>query len=251
MREVTARREQMARWGEFFFRWRSYLPLLLLPVVPLVIARFRYPFGSHAADLAWEVACVALALGGVALRAWTVGVAAPGTSGRNTRHQKARSLNTTGSYSLVRHPLYLANSVIVLGLALFPHAWLVPTVAVLAAGYYACIAHREEQFLRARFGPEFEAWAARVPAMVPAFSGWVPPARPFDWRAAVRREFYGLTVVLVTPLGLDIVEDYLETGTFDLDPLWTVTAVVGAVLFLVIRALKKRTLMLDAPPAAD
>ena len=43
---------------------------------------------------------------------------------------------TTGPYSVVRHPLYLGNAVIVIALALFPHSWLLPlVVAVATTGY--------------------------------------------------------------------------------------------------------------------
>ncbi len=243
---MTAEGRALApRVGEFFFRWRSYLPLLLLPVVAVAIARSQYPFGSPGADLTWEIACVLLALGGFAIRVYTVGVSAPGTSGRNTREQKAVSLNTTGPYSVVRHPLYLANSIIALGLSLFTHAWITPPlVVVLAVGYYACIAQREEQYLRQRFGAAFDAWAARVPAIIPALSRSVPAARPFEWRVVLRREFYGLALIMVMPLVLDVAEDLHETGVFDLDPVWTVAAAGGGGLFVVLRFLKKRTSLL-------
>lgn len=228
-------------WGDFLFRWRSYLPLLLVPLVVAAVERFQHPIRSHIGDLAWEALCVAVALAGVAMRAVTVGFAAPGTSGRNTRQQKARTLNTTGPYSIVRHPLYVANAVIVLGLALFPHTWLAPpAVAVLTLAYYACIARREEAFLHERFGAEFDAWAARVPAVVPAPRRWRRPDRRFDWRVVARREFYALGLVLVVPLLLDVVEDRHETGGLQLDPVWTAVAGVGAGLFGALRLAKKR-----------
>jgi len=237
--------------GDFFFRWRSYLPLILAPLLAAAVVRSQLAFDSRD-DLVWEIGCVLLALAGVALRAWTVGVAAPGTSGRNTREQKAASLTTTGPYSLVRHPLYLANSIIALGLALFPHAWIAPPlVATLTAVYYACIAEREDQYLRERFGAAWAAWAARVPRVIPSFRGWVPAARPFRWRVALRREFYALGVVLVAPLLLDVGEDLHETGAFDLDPVWTATAVLGGALFAALRFLKKRTSLLDVPRRAE
>jgi len=237
-------RAMAARCGDFFFRWRSYLPLTLAPLVALAVARSQLALTSRD-DLLWEVGCVLLALGGLALRAWAVGVAAPGTSGRNTREQKAATLNTTGPYSLVRHPLYIANSIIALGLALFPHAWTVPPlVATLATAYYACIAEREDQFLRERFGVAWMEWAARVPRAIPAFGQWQPAAQPFQWRVMLRREFYGLTLILVAPLIFDVAEDFYETGAFDLDPVWAVTAALGSVLFVVMRYLKKRTSVL-------
>ncbi|PYM20277.1 MAG: hypothetical protein DMD81_02185 [Candidatus Rokuibacteriota bacterium] len=170
-RADTALSRPVVALGDFFFRWRSYLPFALLPLVILAVGQSRPARGRHGGELGWEIACVLLSLGGLALRAYTVGVAAPGTSGRNTREQKAASLNTTGPYSVVRHPLYVANFVIAVGLALFTRAWFLPlVVAALTFGYYACIVQREEVFLRERFGAAFDGWSARVPAVVPTFS---------------------------------------------------------------------------------
>jgi protein-S-isoprenylcysteine O-methyltransferase Ste14 len=231
----------MERIGGVLFRWRSYLPLALIPFVVWAISASEIPIETRAMDWSWEVACVLLALGGVGLRGWIVATAAPGTSGRNTRHQKARSLNTTGPYSLVRHPLYVANIVIVVALALFTHTWLAPpVVAVVAIGYYACIARHEDAYLRGRFGEEFVGWAARVSAWVPRFSAYRRPSRRFDWTVVVRREFYALAVVLVAPFGLDAIEESYDVGRLVLDPLWTAVAGLGAVLFVVFRWLKKR-----------
>lgn len=226
--------------GCFFFRWRSYLPLVLLPLVVAAIARFQYRFGSHVADLTWELGCMLLACVGLAIRVYTVGVAAPGTSGRGTRRLKAASLNTTGPYSVVRHPLYLGNALIAMGFALFPHTWLVPVaVAPLLAGYYACIARWEEQYLRTQFGVAFETWARRVPAVIPAFRRYVPADRPFDVRRVLRTEFHGLALILVAPLIIDVVEDLYGKGFFHLDPFWAGAALVGLAQLAVFRRLKR------------
>ena len=247
-------RAPQSRWvlglGEALFRWRSYIPLGLLPLVGLAILRATYPFGTESADLAWETGCVSLSLAGMALRIWTVGVAAPGTSGRNTRAQKAETLNTTGPYSLLRHPLYLANGIIVMGLALFPHTWLLPpAVAALTLAYYMLIAWREEDFLRARFGRGWEEWAERVPRFWPRFAHFVPAARPWRWREALRREYHGLTLVLILPLVLDVAEDLHETGAFDLDEVWTVVACAGVAFYVTVRLLAKRTRLLRSHPS--
>ncbi|MDP2626109.1 MAG: isoprenylcysteine carboxylmethyltransferase family protein [Candidatus Rokubacteria bacterium] len=239
----------MFRLADFLFRWRSYLPLALIPVVAGALMTTQHPLKSWLGDLAWEVGCVLFALAGWGIRAYTVGVAAPGTSGRNTRRQKAATLNTTGPYSVVRHPLYVANGIIALGLALFPHTWLAPViVAVATIAYYACIGWREEAFLKERFGEAYEAWAARVPAALPAPSRYVPAARPFDWVVVARREFYALALILIAPLFLDAAEDLYETGRVTVDAVWVISAIVGAAAFLVLRYLKKRTTILT--PAA-
>jgi protein-S-isoprenylcysteine O-methyltransferase Ste14 len=232
----------MERTGEVLFRWRSYLPLLLIPLVVWAIVGFRIPIETRAADWAWEIGSFLIALGGVGLRVWTVGTAAPGTSGRSTRRRQARSLNTTGPYSLIRHPLYVANVVIAVGLSLFPHAWLAPPiVGVLGVVYYICIARYEEAYLRERFGEEFRTWAARVHSTIPRFSGYVPASLRFDWAPVARREFYALALVLVAPIVLDAIEDSYERGRLVLDPLWVGVALVGITEFVALRFLKKRS----------
>jgi protein-S-isoprenylcysteine O-methyltransferase Ste14 len=241
------RRSIVFNLGDFFFRWHSYLPLLLVPILCAAIATTQYRFASHSSDVIWEVGTLTLAVAGLVLRAWTVGVAAPGTSGRNTRRQKATTLNTTGPYSMIRHPLYLANWLIVLALALFPHSWLAaPVVASIAAGYYVCIAKREEAFLREQFGSRFEQWAERVPALIPQMSLYVPAQRAFDFKVVIRREFYGLAVILVTPLPIELVEYFIQHRALAVDPIWTVTAFVGAVSFALCWTLKKQGRLREA-----
>jgi hypothetical protein len=136
-----------------------------------------------------------------------------------------------------------------MGLALFPHTWLLPpAVAALTLVYYMLIAWREEDFLRARFGGQWDEWATRVPRLWPAFGHFVPAARPWRWREALRREYHGLTLVLVLPFVLDVAEDLHESGVFNLDPIWTVVAAIGLGVYVTVRLLAKRTPLLRSRP---
>ena len=225
--------------GDVLFRWRSWLPLLLLP---LFLASFLgYPGGSQGLDLVWELAYFGVSALGMAVRLFTTGTAPRGTSGRNTRQQKATVLNTTGPYSLVRHPLYLGNYLIGLGMSLFTRTWFLPIIVSLAALlYYERIAAREEQFLESRFGDAFREWAARVPAVLPRLSGWRPPALPFSWARALDREFYAVGEVTVAFFFLDILEDWAAHGGLTLDPVWTIVGAAGALFFAGMWVRKKR-----------
>jgi protein-S-isoprenylcysteine O-methyltransferase Ste14 len=240
--------EQLGSTGDVLFRWRSWWPLLLLPLFLASFSGLAYPLGSHRLDLLWELSCFAVSVLGLALRVATVGTAPRGTSGRNTRAQKAAVLNTTGPYSLVRHPLYLANYLIALGMSLFSRTWFLPIIVSLATLlYYERIATREEAFLEARFGEAFRQWAARVPAALLRPSGWRPPTLPFSWERALRREFYAVGEVPVAFFVLDVLEDWTVNRRIAVDPVWTTVAVAGVVFFVVMRLRKKRR---RAPPRA-
>ncbi len=163
------------------FRGRSVLPLVLVPLFALTYVTER-PFRPWPEW--WIAACVLVSLAGVLVRVYVKGTAPAGTSERSTISIRAARLNTGGAYSLVRHPLYTANTLIALGLTMMSPAWLFPIVALLLhLLYFERIAMAEERFLMATFGPEFTEWAARVPALVPrTLRGFVPAA--FAWRRA-------------------------------------------------------------------
>ena len=167
-------RDTLEERGRWLFRYRGHLPLLLLPVFAAALLNSPSVPGAR---IGWEALCLVIAFAGLAVRAATVGFVPARTSGRNTAAQVADALNTTGMYSVVRHPLYLGNAIVLLGVTLLFSCWWLVLIVLLAFGlYYERIMLAEEAFLRRQFGDSFEAWAARVPAIVPNLRGWQRPA---------------------------------------------------------------------------
>lgn len=234
-------RHELERSGNHLFRWRSYWPLLFLPVLLLALRDFRYLGDSAALDYLWEGLCLAVALAGLALRAATVGFVPARTSGRNTRRQVAESLNTLGMYSVVRHPLYVGNFLIGLGIAMFPHdGWLVAIYVLLFALYYERIMFAEEEFLRERFGDEFEQWARRTPAFVPRPSLWRAPQAAFCWRAVLSRENSTQFAIFGVFTLCELLGDQFMGEPFELDPVWTLLFALSLTAYLALRWLKRR-----------
>jgi len=244
--------EELEREGRFLFRWRSFLPLLIIPVALVALAdgaKIETLWGSTSDDL-WTYACMFISTLGLAIRWMTIGFIPPGTSGRNTLVQRAHVLNTTGMYSVVRNPLYLGNFIVIVGLALATRSWWFVLVVSLAYWLYIeRIIATEEQFLTKKFGAEYEEWAQRVPAFVPRFSLWRSPAQSFSLRTLLRREYSGLLTLAASYLALELVFDLaIKRKGFVLwlheDRIGILLFVLSIIFFALLRTLKKRTAIL-------
>jgi len=242
-------RTELEQSGSWLFRHRSYLPLALVAVFIPCLCTFAYLGHSHFINEIWQGVCLAVSFLGLAVRIITVGRAPIGTSGRNTREQVAETLNTTGIYSVVRHPLYLGNYLIMLGFALWPHnCWLVVLTTCIYALYYERIMLAEEAFLRGRFGETFEKWAAATPAFIPRFRGWKPSPVPFCWRTVAQREYNAFFLILSVFFLFDLIGDSIAENNWQMDAgkwAWFAVFLAGFLIFAVLRGLKKHTKLLD------
>ena len=239
---------ELERQGNWLFRWRSYLPLLGMPVAVAAMASVHWPFGSFEFHQAWEILCLAVSFAGLAIRAITVGHAPIGTSGRNTTEQVAWSLNTTGMYSIVRHPLYFGNYLIGLGAVFVPFVWWLPLLYSTAYWlYYERIMLAEEAFLQQQFGKTFEQWSNATPTFVPKLSLWRRPAEPFSLRFVLRKEYTGLAVVVLLHTAIEISEHLVIDHRFIMEPIWKAFFAAGTSAYLLLRFLKRKTRILDVP----
>lgn len=94
-----------------------------------------------------------------------------GRSGDNSG--SANSLVCRGGlYSRIRHPMYLGDMVLYLGLALLAPGWMSLTCLVL--GWLALIlqARTEDAYLAVRFGDAFSTWADGTGLLLPLPRKW-------------------------------------------------------------------------------
>lgn len=235
---------EFERSGGLLFRWRSYVPAFLLAVILVALTGFHYPRGSHNLDMIWDSVCLGVAMLGLGIRFYTVGHAPDRTSGRNTKHQVAAVLNTTGLYSIVRHPLYVGNFLIWVGLSLFPREWWCTAIIVLAfVVFYERVMIAEEQFLRMRFGEQFAQWAEKTPAFIPRFSLWTPPVLPFSFKRALRGEYSGFFGIILVFNLLEIVGDFFAKHRLEIDWEWALLLVFAFATYIVLRHLKHKKLL--------
>ncbi|MBS1232298.1 MAG: lipid phosphate methyltransferase [Bacteroidetes bacterium] len=147
---------EFERSGNWLFKRRSWLPVVLIIAGIIVLNLTNRQ--AILFDSTEELIFLGISLLGQAIRIYTVGYAPRNTSGRNTiAGQIADELNTTGSYSLVRHPLYLGNFFMWLGPVLFVRTPVFVLFFILFYWlYYERIMFAEEQFLRGKFGDAYD-----------------------------------------------------------------------------------------------
>jgi protein-S-isoprenylcysteine O-methyltransferase Ste14 len=132
---------------------RQGIGLLLL----LVCAWFAVPAGENRILAGFVIGAL-----GQAWRIYAAGVI-----------YKNKRLATTGTYSLVRHPLYLGNFLILAGFTLACANWAVVAVVVFfLLFYYPAAIRYEDHKLQGLFGEEWQAWGTQTPAMFPTRLHW-------------------------------------------------------------------------------
>ncbi len=85
--------------------------------------------------------------------------------------RKNAELTTTGPYAHTRNPLYLGSMMIAFGFAVAAHSlWIAVVLVVLFIAIYVPVIRSEEEYLRSVF-PDFDAYAAAVPRLLPRLVG--------------------------------------------------------------------------------
>ena len=239
-----ALREEFEKSGNWLFRHRSHLPFLMVPILLLALVnsdRLEKMFGERA-ETAWEIFSVLVSLAGYAVRCLTVGWVPEGTSGRNTKGQLAESLNVDGIYSVVRHPLYLGNFLLLLGIVLFVEVWWFVLICVLSFWlYYERIMYAEEAFLMHKFGTDYSFWASQTPAFWPRLSGWRAPKLKFSFRMMFKREYTTLMGLTVGYVALAFSKEIFTGRGLKFHFFWGVLLTAAFIFYFTLRYLRKKT----------
>jgi protein-S-isoprenylcysteine O-methyltransferase Ste14 len=106
-------------------------------------------------DLFWPGAAIAVL--GILFRFWASGFV-----------MKNKELATSGPYSLVRHPLYTGNILMLIGYCLANGmVWPWAVGAFFLWFWYPPAISYEDGKLEVLFGDPWRAWSARIPALIP------------------------------------------------------------------------------------
>ena len=240
-----ALQEDMRQQGNWLFKNRSYLPLFILVIglALYILKEFNLNFilGQETTyEFIYNFICLGIGLLGLYIRFHVVGYAAENTSGKNTAEQKADTVNSTGFYSIVRHPLYLGNFLMWLSAAmLIANIWFILVFCLVYWVYYERIMYAEEAYLRDKFGDSYLNWANTVPTFFPRCKNYRKPSLPFNWMKAIKSEknsFAALTLIFCL---FDIIGQII-TQRYSFNYVFIGLSIFSLLMYVVIKILKVR-----------
>jgi protein-S-isoprenylcysteine O-methyltransferase Ste14 len=234
--------------GNKLFKYRGQIPVILfLLAVPVVYFTDYKCFDSNSVlDLSLLITCVIISLSGQVIRSIAIGTANKHTSGRNTKEgQVAEALNTKGIYSTVRHPLYLGNYLMWIGIVAYTYnIYFVIIVSLLFWLYYERIMFAEERFLERKFGNDYVNWSLEVPAFIPSFKNKVKSEIPFSLKTTFRREYSGITATIIGFVFVDFFRVWFTNGEVQWKTSHLIVLIVAFSITLLFRTLKHNTKIL-------
>jgi protein-S-isoprenylcysteine O-methyltransferase Ste14 len=236
---------EFERSGNWLFKRRSWLPVFMIAAGIIMMY-----LGNRQAiifDVRDELIFLGVSLFGQVIRIITVGFAPRNTSGRNTVNgQIADELNTTGIYSILRHPLYLGNFFMWLGPALFLRSvGFIVFFILLYWLYYERIMFAEEQFLRRKFGEIYDKWSETVAAFIPFSFRYIPSKLHFSVRNVLKREYNSFVNIFVIFILLDLFRNYFLSERIYLTEMWIYLSASAFIIWIVVRTIHKRTSWLE------
>lgn len=244
-----ALQESIEKQGNFLFRYRSFLPLIVLFAGIIIFVFSNINGGLPEWGCYRTIEYVSLIVSGVGLfiRIIAVGHTPANTSGRNTKTQLADEINTTGIYSTVRHPLYLGNFFMWAGaVILIADVWFTITFMLAYWIYYERIMYAEEQFLRRKFGQPYLEWAATTPAFIPSFKHLVKSKYPFSFKKILKKEKNGVFAIFILLFIFHNIRYSFDFMVIKVENNWILwLAIITGILYLVLKLLKKYTKALD------
>ena len=228
-------KNEFANTGNWLFKRRSFLPLI---IIPFLFYCLLTPLNNSYYILFYAGLTVSLL--GECIRIFTIAFVPAGTSGRNTKQQLATSLNTTGIYSTLRHPLYLGNFLMFLGPFIFTgHIYGVIIFILIFWIYYERIMFAEEAFLITRFGNEYERWSSKTPPFIPNISAYSSTNSKFSLRKVLEREYSGICGVFLIFTILLVFRNYYFNFYPIISDVWTVIFISNIFMYIILRTFKK------------
>ncbi|MBO9570774.1 MAG: isoprenylcysteine carboxylmethyltransferase family protein [Chitinophagaceae bacterium] len=230
--------------GNFFFKYRNilFIVLYLALFIPSEQLFTEDQFGDN---YFWWPLIIGLiiTITGQLIRGATIGLAyiiRGGVEGK----VYAENLVTTGIFNHCRNPLYVGNILMLLGVGVIANSLLyIVVVMPLFLFIYQSIVLAEENYLRNKFGEEFNRYCKRTNRWIPSLRGLGKTlnSMQFHWKRWLIKE-YNTQYIWLTGIALIILFKYPQLTDYDSDKrnlILFILLPLFLIYYLTVRYLKK------------
>ena len=228
----------MIQIGNFFFKYRNLLFILLYGLLFLPSPELFTENIFHEEYKTWPLVIgLFVTVLGQAIRGATIGLAYIVRGGKDKKVY-AEHLVSTGIFSHCRNPLYVGNILMLLGVGILANSLIyVAIIMPLFLFIYQAIVLAEENFLRGKFGADFDGYCSKVNRWIPSLKGISATfsSMEFNWKRWVLKEyttqFIWLAGIALLIIRLYQIEDVVTNGIY--------AVIVLAIGYGIVRYLKK------------
>jgi protein-S-isoprenylcysteine O-methyltransferase Ste14 len=198
----------MVSIGNFFFKYRNFL-FIFLYLVLFIPSPALFDLDDTGTNYyLWPIILgLFITFSGQAVRAATIGLAYILRGGKDKKVY-AKDLVTEGIFNHCRNPLYVGNILMLLGVGILANSLLFVGIFMpLFLFIYQAIVLAEENFLRNKFGEQFDLYCARVNRwwINPSGIGKTFKSMNFNAKRWILKEYNtqfvwlcGITIILLT-----------------------------------------------------
>lgn len=234
----------MVQIGNFFFKHRNWLFIffygaLFIPSWSIVS---KQNFGEN--YLWWPIIIgLLVTVSGQLIRGFTIGLAYIVRGGKEGKPY-AEGLVTDGIFNHCRNPLYVGNILMLLGVGILANSLLYVVVIIpIFLFIYQAIVLAEEDFLRKKFGNQFDDYCKTVSRWVPGLRGLgkTMNGMEFKWKRWILKE-HTTQYIWLAGIILILLLRYPELTNNNITTRNTVSIILLAALTLIyifVRVLKK------------
>lgn len=219
--------------GNFLFKHRNYMFPLIILLIFIAIPPQETLFGSAALEDQKDWLAIFFGMLGLGIRAAVIGFAYIKRGGLNKKVY-ADNLVTSGIFAICRNPLYVGNVVIYFAIFLMHGSFLVLFFGTsLFILIYVSLIAAEENFLRSKFGAEFDEYCAKTPRWIPALGNLrsAISGMEFDFKKVILKDYTTIFNTLAICLGIEFYEEIaLEKDYYS-------SMLIAAVIFVMALAL--------------
>ena len=230
--------------GNFFFKYRNilFIFLYLALFIPSPDIFTREVFGEN--YYLWPILIgLVITVTGQLIRGATIGLAYIIRGGKDKKVY-AEELVTQGIFNHCRNPLYVGNILMLAGVGVLSNSLIYVAVFIpLFLFIYQAIVLAEENFLRSKFGAQFDAYCARVNRWLINPKGLSDSFSQMHFNAKrwILKE-YNTQFVWLVGIALILLLKYPQLTDYNMDLrniLLPVVIVILGVIYLSVRYLKK------------